>query len=320
MYKFKYMESGIKVTILIPFYKVEKYFRKTLKSVFLQTYQNIDYVFLDDGSPDNSFIILKKIILEYNIDSSRYIILAHKENEGIAKSRAECIANAKGDYVYFVDSDDWIEEDAIEQMVAATKNGSVDIVGCDFYKDFETGIIEYHHEEYALLCNENMVKCLNYNIATVLWKLLIRRSLFDFFPVSTINIGEDYIMSVKLFYYASSFISINKAFYHYVQYNDNRLSLQTLRSINDHILCINDVESFLRSKGCYDEKIEYQLLLRKFNLKSNFVLNKNLLNENAYNLTFPEAKGVWRKINYSSKERIKFWLAEHGLFLFLKLI
>lgn len=314
------METGIKVSILIPFFKVEKYFEKTLKSVFLQTYHNIDYVFLDDGSPDDSLNILKKSIKEYNIDSNKYVILIHDQNEGIAKSRAECIANAKGDYLYFVDSDDWIEEDTIEQMVSVTKEGAIDVVGCDFYKDFESGKIEYHHEEYALTCSENMIRCLNYNIATVLWKLLIKRSLFDYFSISSINIGEDYIMSIKLYYYACSFVSINKAFYHYVQYNDNRLSFQTLRSINDHIKCICEIESFLRSEGCYDEKIRHQLLLRKFNIKSNFVLNKNLLNEKAYNMTFPETKGVWREINYMCKERVKFWLAEHGMFFVVKFL
>jgi hypothetical protein len=60
--------------------------------------------------------------------------------------------------------------------------------------------------------------------------------------------------------------------------------------------------------------------LRKFNIKSNFVLDKRFLNENAFNNTFPEAKSIWRKMNYSKKECLKFWLAENGFFNLLKLL
>jgi hypothetical protein len=195
----------------------------------------------------------------------------------------------------------------------------LDIIGCDFVKEFISGSMTYHHEKYAKSCIGNMLKCLNYDIATVLWKLLIRRDLFSHFSISPINIGEDYIITIKLFYYANSFMSIRKAFYHYVQYNPNRLSFQTLHSIRDHIKCVYEVESFLRANKCFDDDVEHQLLLRKFNIKSNFVLNKNMMDDLAFKTTFPEAKGVWREMNYSNKENLKFWLAEHGLFVILKL-
>lgn len=310
-----------KVSILMPIYKVEQYLEKTLDSIFTQTYLNIEYVFVNDCSPDNSLTVLKDTISKYGIDDSKYTIISHKQNEGIAVSRTDCIANAKGDYVFFVDSDDWIEKDAVEQMVSATKNGSVDIVGCDFMKDFLSGKATYHHEDYAETCSENMLRCLNYDIATVLWKLLIKRNLFDNFSITPhVDIVEDYIMSVKLYYYAHSFVAIPKAFYHYVQYNQARVSLQTLWSIKMHIKGVQEVEQFCREKGLLNNYVERKLLLRKFNIKSNFVLNKRLLDCISYQTTFPEAKGLWREMKYSRKERYKFWLAEHGLFFVLNLI
>ena len=87
-----------------------------------------------------------------------------------------------------------------------------------------------------------------------------------------------------------------------------------------HIKGVEEVELFCRKMGLYDEKASRLLLLRKFNIKSNFILNKQLLDGNAYRNTFPEAKGVWRELNYSKNECIKFWLAEHGLFILLKLL
>lgn len=313
------MES-IKVTILMPIYKVEQFLEKTLDSVFTQTYQNLDYVFVNDCSPDNSIQVLKDTISKYGIDTKRYVIVDHEENEGIAVSRADCLANANGDYVFFVDSDDWIEKETVEKMVEATQGGTIDIVGCDYMKDCLSKETTYHHENYADTCRENMYRCLNYDIATVLWKLLIRRSLFDNFTITPhVDIVEDYIMSVKLYYYAKSFVAIPHAYYHYVQYNQARVSLQTLWSVNMHIKGVEEVEAFCRDKGLYDEDVEHKLLLRKFNIKSNF-LTKLLLDYQSYRNTFPEAKAIWREMGYSGKEKLKFWLAEHGLFSLLKLI
>ena len=314
------MGQIITVSILMPIYKVDQFLEKALISVFMQTYKNINYVFVIDGSPDKSLQILKDTINKCCVEPGRYNIIIHDNNEGIAKSRSDCIVMAKGDYVYFVDSDDWIEEDAVEQMVSATKDGSVDIVGCDYMKDFQTGKTTYYRENYGVTCVENLHRCINYDIATVLWKLLVRRKLFTYFTIDPINIGEDYIISIKLFYFAKSFISLNKAFYHYVQYNQNRLSFQSLRSIRDHIKCVKVVENFIKEKGFFDDEIQHRILLRKFNIKSNFVLNNMLLDEKSYNNTFPEANGVWQEMGYSRKEKIKFWLAENGLFALLKLI
>lgn len=315
------MEHQIQVTILMPIYKVEQYLEKTLCSIFNQTYPYLDYVFVNDCSPDNSLHVLQNTIAKHKIENNRYIIVNHTQNEGIAVSRADCIANAKGDYIFFVDSDDWIEKDAVEKMVAATRNGTIDIVGCDYMKDHISGQTTYHHDNYADSCRENLYRCLNYDIATVLWKLLIRRSLFDNFQITPhVDIVEDYIMSVKLYYYAQSFIALPQAFYHYVQYNQARVSLQTLWSISMHIKGVEEVEHFCKEKGLYDEKVAQKLLMRKFNIKSNFVLNKQLLDSEAYQRTFPEAKGIWHLMNYSRKERVKFWLAEHKMFSILKVL
>jgi len=314
------MENNIQVSILMPIYNVENYLGKTLDSIFSQTYPHLFYVFVNDCSSDNSLQVLRDTIVSHQVDEARYIIVEHEQNEGIAVSRADCIANAKGDYVYFVDSDDWIEPDAVEQMVSATQGGAIDIVGCDFKKDFLSNEETFHREDYADNCRENMLKCLNYDIATVLWKLLIRRSLFGNFTITPhVDIGEDYIISVKLYYYANNFAALHKAFYHYVQYNQARVSFQTLRSISTHIKCVQEVEAFCREKGLFDEYVEHKLKLRKFNIKSNF-LTRQLLDYDAFKSTFPEANSMWQEMGYSSKEKLKFWLAEHGCYSLLKLL
>ena len=103
------MNTNPLVSILIPIYNVEKYLGKCLDSVFSQTYKNVEYVFVDDCSTDNSYDVLMSSIEQNNIPKYKYTIVSHKQNEGIAVSRADCIAHAKGEYVQFVDSDDWLE-------------------------------------------------------------------------------------------------------------------------------------------------------------------------------------------------------------------
>lgn len=308
------------VSYLVPIYNVEKYLESCLESIFGQTYQNTEYVFVDDCSTDNSYDVLLSTLKKNNIPQERYTIVRHPQNEGIAVSRADCIANAKGEYVQFVDSDDWIEPDMTETMVAASQSSQIDLVGCYYIKDFLSGKQTRHKENYSQSCAENMVLCINYDISTVLWKMLIRRSLFSNFTITPhVDIVEDYIISVKLYFYANSFAVVDKYMYHYVQYNEGRVSFQTLRSITNHIKGVKEVEEFLESKGLVTPKISNLLNLRKFNIKSNF-LTKNLFDIQAYKTTFPEADKVWRQINYSRNEKIKFWLAEKKLYFILRLI
>ena len=314
------MNTNPLVSILIPIYNVEKYLGKCLDSVFSQTYKNVEFVFVDDCSTDNSYNVLISSIKQNNIPEYKYTIVSHKQNEGIAVSRADCIANAKGEYVQFVDSDDWIEPDMTETLVEATKSSQIDLVGCYFIKDFLSGKQTRHSENYSQSCAENMVLCINYDISTVLWKMLIRRSLFSYFKITPhVDIVEDYIISVKFSFYANSFAVVDKYMYHYVQYNEGRVSFQTLRSITNHIKGVKEVEEFLKTKELITPNISNLFNLRKFNIKSNF-LTKNMFDIQAYRTTFPEADKAWRQIDYSRNEKIKFWLAEKKLYFILRLI
>lgn len=313
------MNKNVKVSILVPIYNVEKYIGRCLDSIFSQTYDNLEYIFVNNCSLDRSMEILNDCILKYGISSDCYKIINHEKNEGIAVSRNDCIDYSTGDYVLFVDSDDWIEKDMVELMVAATKGGVIDIVGCDFIQEKHTGEKTYVLEPFADNCHDNMIKAIDYEISSVLWKLLIRRSLFDnihFTPY--LDIVEDYIVTIKLYQHAKSFAAVRKGLYHYILYR-NSTSSKKLNSINSHIKGVNIIEDYLKKEGLYNNDIEHRLLLRKFNIKSSF-LTKQLLDYNAYKYTFPESNRMWREMGYSRNEQLKFWLAEHNLYFLLKLI
>ena len=106
------MENNIKISILVPFFKVEKYVGKCVESLFTQTYQNIEYIFVNDASPDNSMEIINECIKKYGKQEQCKIIV-HEQNKGISTSRNDCLDNATGDYFLFIDSDDYIELNSV---------------------------------------------------------------------------------------------------------------------------------------------------------------------------------------------------------------
>lgn len=301
------------VSYLVPIYNVEKYLESCLESIFGQTYQNTEYVFVDDCSTDNSYDVLLSTLKKNNIPQEKYTIVRHPQNEGIAVSRTDCIANAKGEYVQFVDSDDWIEPDMTETMVAAADRGTIDIIGCDFNRIYSDGQVVYDWQNYSDDSRENLFRCINYGIGTFLWKLLIRRELFEKIKIDKeINIGEDYIISIKLFFYAKSFVAIHKALYNYVSFNGNRLTNRHLQSLSEHILAVGKVEEFLAEYGLLAEAIAQEVLLRKFNIKRHFLYRPFFLPKR-YLTTFPEANGMWKNQSYTKNDKFKFWLTENLL-------
>lgn len=312
------MDNTIKVSILVPIYNVEKYIERCLDSIFSQTYPTIEYIFVDNCSTDGSLDVLNNKIDQYDIQKDRFKLIIHDRNEGIAVSRNDCIMNATGDYVLFVDSDDWIELDMIELLVAASDNAHADIVGCDFYME-NNGVTKCCCEPYCNSGYDNMIKAIDYELSSVLWKLLIKRSLFEsirFTP--NLDIVEDYIVTIKLYQHAKNVSSVHKGLYHYILHQGSASSVK-LKSLQSHIKGVKIIEKYFIHENLLDETICHRLMLRKFNIKSNF-LTKQLLDYKSYRNTFPEVKHIWREMNYSKKEKIKFWMAEKGLFPFLRIV
>lgn len=119
-----------KVSIIVPIYNSEKFLKKCLDSLINQTYKNIEIVCVNDGSKDNSLEILK----DYKSKDNRVVVI-DKENEGVSIARNTGIQKATGEYITFVDSDDWVDEDFIEKLYTALKEQNVEVVRGNFYKN-----------------------------------------------------------------------------------------------------------------------------------------------------------------------------------------
>lgn len=102
-----------KVSVIIPVYKVEKFVERCVRSLMEQTMDGIEYIFVDDASPDDSILILHKVLVDYPERSERVKILVHSENKGLPAARNTGLAVAKGEYVFHCDSDDFVEKDLL---------------------------------------------------------------------------------------------------------------------------------------------------------------------------------------------------------------
>ena len=119
----------MKVSIIVPIYNVERYLEACIESILSQTYENFELILVDDGSPDQCGIMCDK----YAVQDSRIKVI-HKENQGLGMARNTGLDYATGEFVCFVDSDDWIEPNAVECWIEAQKKYNADIVMCNYQK------------------------------------------------------------------------------------------------------------------------------------------------------------------------------------------
>ena len=207
----------MKVSILIPIYNVEKYIIRCLDTLFQQTYEELEYIFVDDASPDNSTTILRKVIEAHPHRSTQVNILIHSQNRGLAAARNSAIKAASGKYIYIVDSDDYIEPNTISLMVEEAEKSDADIVIGNFYIHTTNGTQAVHHQHHAK--HEDVVMdILSLKNSHHVWNNLMRRSLFTEHHIQAlegVNYGEDHQIMTQAVYYAKKISFLDNFTYHY---------------------------------------------------------------------------------------------------------
>ena len=205
------------VSIIVPIYNVEKYIERCAVSLFEQTYPNIEYVFVNDCTIDDSMHILKRVLSRYPLRQNNTIIVNHEKNRGLAAARNTGVTNCKGDFIVHVDSDDFLEYNAIEQLVNRQLKTNSDIVtGKALRHDIDS--IKLIPHPYFKSKDEMVLDMMQLTINHTIWRRLIRKSLYDDYHVKAeegVNCGEDCWVMTQLTYYASSVSFIDEVVYHY---------------------------------------------------------------------------------------------------------
>lgn len=213
----------MKVSVIIPFYRVEQFIGRCAVSLLTQTMDDVEFIFVDDASPDRSRSILEHILARDPERKAR--ILTHPENKGLPAARNTGLAVAEGKYIYHCDSDDWVEKDLLERMVHEAESQKADYVYCDFWLQFEEDARYMKNPSYT--APEQMVKegflagLMKYNV----WNKLVLRDLYGTdirFPEGH-GMGEDMTM-ILLALNARRVAHVPHALYHYVKQNSNAFS------------------------------------------------------------------------------------------------
>jgi len=314
---------NVKVSILIPVYKAEKYIEQCIHTVLCQTYDNIEYVIANDATPDNSMAIVQKTISQHPERAQSVVIIENDSNHGIAYTRNKLLEKATGDYLYFVDSDDFIMSDTIEKLVNVAKQQKADIVRCDYFQlsHGEVSIIKqcpFRNKEELLMQYIGA-----WDSTQAMWQLLVHKDVFAKHALSfqaDINACEDYLMTIKLLYFANSIVDIKEPLYYYRI--DNVQSITRTNKIifqNEMVASMEVTIDFLKEKDIYTI-YKCSALNRMFLCKQNYLINKKMRNIDKYLQICPESNTFYHSFNYNKQQQVLFWLAEHRYVTILKLI
>lgn len=208
----------IEVSVIIPAYNAAKTIERCIRSVLNQSYNNFECIVVDDGSKDNTAEVVKGI----NDERIRYI---YKENGGVSSTRNRALKEAKGEYICFMDADDYQSEQALSLLVTAMKMHNVDLVVGGFYRVIEDklAVKSYFKKECLLTRNEYARKMSNkpaeYYFG-VLWNKLYRRSIIEQFDIKmneSISWSEDFIFNLEYIRHIQNIYILNSPVYYYIK-------------------------------------------------------------------------------------------------------
>ncbi|RHR28695.1 glycosyltransferase family 2 protein [Clostridium sp. AF19-22AC] len=279
-----------KVSIVIPIYNVEKYIRECLDSVINQTYKDLEIILVDDGSPDQC----PEICDEYATNDSRIRVI-HKKNGGLSDARNAGIKSATGDYLMFVDSDDFIQDDMVEALLSACVEYNAQVAACGRYIYSDQMIQKKHCGKCILKFSSEkaLVELFKGDVLEeATWDKLYERSLFDgiFFPVGEVN--EDLVTIPYVIERCNRVVHIGEPKYYY-RYNPTGISksqytekksmvISNLRKIRNDFA--HRSEELLEAIGVLEGRYSYMLLMT---IGSDPIIRENYYNDyNKYEQMF----------------------------------
>ena len=223
-----------KISLVIPAYNLEKYLAATLDSVLVQTHKNLEIIVVNDGSTDRTAAVMEA----YAAKDGR-IKAVHQSNAGVSAARLRGVAEATGEYIGFVDGDDFVEPEMFERLLKNAQEHDADISHCGYRMVFPNGRVDWYYNTGRREVLHGTAGCSSLldaaYVEPALWNKLYRKELFEGIAAwldSTIRINEDLLMNFYLFRHAEVCVYEDTCTYHYVL----RKGSAATSSLNEHKL------------------------------------------------------------------------------------
>lgn len=286
-----------KVSIIVPIYNVEKYLNRCLDSLLGQTLKEIEIIAVNDGSTDSS----PNILNEYALKDPRIKVI-NKHNGGVSSARNDGLSMACGEYIGFVDPDDWADHEMYEAMYHHAINENVDIVMCTYIREFGghskvkkfqlPNKTIYKDHEVRLHVMRRLIGPLNDEIANpelldawgTVWSKLYRANLIkekgvQFIDLNKIGTNEDTLFNIETSYYANSFLFLNAPYYHYWRANTASVtSSYKPNLVNQWYYLFSYIENFLAEKNMgekFYEALNNRICINTLGLGLNTISSDN---------------------------------------------
>lgn len=312
-----------KITVIVPIYRVEKYIERCARSLFEQSLDDIEYIFVNDCTPDKSITILNSIIKEYPNRAPYVHIIKHDKNKGLTKTRNTGLSFATGEYIAHCDSDDWVDLDMYKSLYTQAIKTKSDIVYSDLYLAYKNGVEVYKAADYNTKKTEILKNYIS-SVWTSLVNMIVKREIYENYNLKSpehICYCEDFWLSVRLFYYSNKITKINKAFYYYNQNNNSSI----MHNLNNY--SGDDMKCYLETIELFTEKGDIQEYEKE--------LSWRVLNAIHFDMYFPEKhkkiisiyprahKYIMSCPYYTLKQKLMMWCLTHHcrivVLLFIKL-
>lgn len=235
------------ISVIVPAYNAEKYIDRCMQSIHDQTMIDIEIIVVDDGSTDGTWALLQTWQ-----EKDERVKTIHQENQGLSGARNTGLQLATGEYIFFIDSDDWLVRDTFDKLINKQKETEADIVACGFRWVYEDGrSLPFTENKEFCVNGEEAVQemILGRTLCSVVWNKLYKRELFigESFPPGKKN--EDEFITYRLLYKAKKVAYVGECLYEYFQ-NDNGLMSNIYREQNyDQLDALWERSNWLRAQG-----------------------------------------------------------------------
>lgn len=295
-----------KISIIIPVYNTGIYLKKCLDSIINQTFQDFEVIIINDGSSDNSMDILN----EYSLRYDKFKIYS-QDNSGVAITRNFALSLIKGEYIIFIDSDDFVEANFLDTLYNEAIDKKCDIVMCSYYRYFENinlSLPIIYKKRKGIFTSDEILKALipDNLIHSYLWNKLWRKEIFDNFQFPDMKFEDLAIMCILL-HRGNKISIINDKLYYYRIRSTSIVRNYSVSTQNDYIKAFGLIRLFLDDINSYDRyKFYFKLLAIKVSIVM-FFANIFLLKEyKNFKLMFKNIKNSFSFISKCKLDNINF--------------